>query len=136
MIRVLFVDDDRRVRECWSRLLEAQSDIELVGTLDQADRLVEVVQRVEPDVVVLDLTMPGLDPIEAARRLTESDAGARVIFYSGHDDPSLMDAAYDAGAWGFVDKLAAPDAIIEVIRSVAQDTPVFPVRSGHGRFSH
>jgi len=133
MIRVLFVDDDVRLRECWARILASQSDIELVGMLDRADELAETVERSRPNLVILDLTMPGLDPLEACRRVGETSPSTRIIIYSGMDDPELMDAAYDAGAWGFVDKLSAPDAILDVMRMVAEGAIGFQPRQAFGR---
>lgn len=129
MIRVVFVDDDARLRESWARMLAANKDIELVATLDRADDLAERAAQLKPDIVVLDLTMPGKDPLQACREVSTRTPATRVIIYSGLDDSALMDSAYDAGAWAFVDKLSPPDTIIAVVRSVVGGTPVFPNRA-------
>jgi DNA-binding NarL/FixJ family response regulator len=120
MIRVLFVDDDPRLRDCWGRLIATQNGFELVGTLDRADLLVDSVGRLKPHVVLLDLTMPGADPLEACATLTREFPDVRVIIYTGIDDPALLDAAHAAGAWGFVDKLSPPAEILDTVRLVSQ----------------
>lgn len=124
--RVLFVDDEPRLRQSWQRLLSSYPDIEFVGTLDTADGLDAAVRATGAHVVLLDVSMPGQCPLDACRNLTRAAPDARVVFYSGHDDAALVEDCFHAGAWGFVDKLMPPDEIIAVLRRVAAGEPSFP----------
>lgn len=128
VITVLFVDDDPRLRHVWSRLIDAQPDMKLAGTLAQADGLADAANTLSPDVAIVDLTMPGLDPIEAIRALTAAQSPMRIVVYSGHSDARLMSAAFDAGAWGYIDKLTAPSEALTVLRRVAKGELVFPAQ--------
>lgn len=139
VIKVLFVDDDARLRDSWGRVLANQADIQLVGVLERADQLTDAVRADQPDVVILDLTMPGRDPVEACRELTRVFPSVKVFIYSGLDDSALRDSVFDAGAWGYIDKLSSPDSILETIRAVVPPaTGTSPVQcrrptSGDGR---
>lgn len=127
-IRILFVDDEIRLRKAWERLINAQPDMTLVGSLGAADDLDAAVDETSPDVVVIDLTMPGTDPIGAVRALAERKPDVKAVFYSGRGEPELMRDAFDAGAWGFIDKLTLPTDAIESLRRIAAGEVVFPGR--------
>jgi DNA-binding NarL/FixJ family response regulator len=117
--RVLCVDDSADIGRMVTRFIRAQPDMESVGTLDSAEGLVnECIQR-RPDILVLDLTMPGPDPLGAIRALTARLPSCRVIAYSGHDDQQTSDQVFGAGAWELVSKNGEPDGIITAIRRVA-----------------
>jgi two-component system response regulator DesR len=124
-IRVLFVDDEPRLRTCWGRLIGAQPDMSLVGCLSSADELLTRVPR-DDSIVLLDLSMPGRDPLDAAAELRDARPECRVIVYSGHNDPDTLREVLSAGAWGLVDKLTPPLEILDAIRRVAVGRTVFP----------
>ncbi|GMV26701.1 MAG: hypothetical protein AMXMBFR58_27320 [Phycisphaerae bacterium] len=128
MIRVLFVDDEPRLRSAWERLFAGQADFKLVGTLESADGLGDVAARVGADIIVLDLSMPGADPLEIVKQMSEKGSAARVVMYSGHCGIELMQSAFDAGAWAFVDKLAPTAELFDVLRRVAAGEVVLPPR--------
>ncbi|MEX2219648.1 MAG: response regulator transcription factor [Phycisphaerales bacterium] len=115
-MRILCVDDSADIAELLSRLIRREPDLEDAGALQSADGLVDEVVRRRADVVVLDLSMPGPEPLEAIRALTVSAPLCRVIAYSGHDDPETKEAVRGAGASELVSKNGEPGDIIRAIR--------------------
>lgn len=130
MIRVVLVDDEARLRKAWERLFGAREDMELVASLPDTRTLDAVVSEHSPHVVVVDLSVPGEDPIESIRRLRETHPGVRAVVFTGHSDGQFVRAAFDAGAWGYVDKLAEPGELFDAVRRVADGETVFPPMSG------
>jgi DNA-binding NarL/FixJ family response regulator len=126
MIKVLLVEDDARLRNGWQRLFAPREDMRLVGTLDRADDLEQAVAEHEPDIVVIDLSMPGRDPVEAVRALSATHGSIRPVIYSAHSDPGLMREVFDAGAWAFVDKLRPPAELFDTLRRVWEGELVLP----------
>lgn len=126
MIKVLLVEDDARLRGGWARLFESREDMVLVASLERADGLSEAVEEHSPDIVVIDLTMPGKDPVEAVRELTLSAPHVRSVIYSAHSDFGLMREVFDAGAWAYVDKLRPPAEIFATLKRVAEGELVLP----------
>jgi DNA-binding NarL/FixJ family response regulator len=118
-IRVVIVDDSPDVVEAWRRLVSVQPDMEVVATLPSADALLPTCRDARADAVLLDLTMPGRDPLEALTELAGCLPATRVIVYSGWSDPLTVKKATQAGAAACVSKLDEPARVIEVIRSVA-----------------
>ena len=116
--RVLSVDDSTDIAELSQRMLSRQAGIVGVGVRSSAENLVEDAVRLRADVVVLDLGMPGPDPLEAARALAER-TDCRIVVMSGDDDPETVDRAIEAGASGFVSKHAEPADLAEAVRTVA-----------------
>src|SRR5437879_5558032 len=119
-IRVLCVDDSRRLTDAWARLFRLQPDLDLVGALPNADTLIEAAGAQRPDVVLMDLTMDGRDPLEALAELSRLHPEVRVIICTGHCDPELIARVLDAGAWGCIRKTQEPGAIMDAIRRVAE----------------
>jgi len=106
-----------------ARLIRDQPDLEDAGVLDRAEGLVDEVLGQRADVVVLDLTMPGPDPMGAIRALALRVPSCRVIAFSGYDDPEMKDEVRCAGAWGLVSKNGQPADIIRAIRSAGGEAP-------------
>jgi DNA-binding NarL/FixJ family response regulator len=127
-VKVLCVDDSHDIVQLYSRMVNGEPDMCCVGTLGQADALADEVERTQADVVVLDLSMPGRDPLEALSDLSRQIDRVRTIVFSGYDDAQTVDAALNAGAWGLVSKHANPMEVIEAIRRVAQGQTHFPAR--------
>jgi len=119
-IRVLCVDDSRDIGALCRRLVDAEPDMECVGVLESADALVETVLANGPSVVLLDLTMPGKDPLMAIREVAAAAPACRVLAFSGYDGPARIDNIIDLGAWGLVSKDSEPATIVEAIRRVAR----------------
>jgi DNA-binding NarL/FixJ family response regulator len=126
MIRVLFADDHPRLRASWERLLQAQPDMECAGVIARADDLAAAVASLNVSVVLIDLSMPGKDPLAALTELSAASGDVRVVVYTGHSDPSLFRAAFDAGAWGYVDKLTPLGEVLDIVRRVAGGELVYP----------
>ncbi len=126
MIKVLFADDEPKLRQAWQRLFISQPDMELVGTLPDAEGLVDAAATLKPDIAVVDLSMPGRDPLGEIKVMSGVSPNVRAIVYSGHGDSDTIRAAFDAGAWGYLDKLAPPSDMFMVVRRVAGGEAVFP----------
>lgn len=126
MIKVLFADDEPKLRQAWERLFISQPDMQLVGTLPNAEGLVDAAATLKPDIAVVDLSMPGRDPLAEIKIMAGASPSVRTIVYSGHGDFDTIRAAFDAGAWGYLDKLAPPADMFKVVRRVAGGEAVFP----------
>jgi DNA-binding NarL/FixJ family response regulator len=122
VISVLVVDDAPDVASMLAAMLSLEPDIRVVGTLANAAALLETVERLRPNVVLLDLTMPGKDPLVALRELKASPLGGatRVVAYTGHDGPETEAAVKAAGAWGLVSKAAEPSSLAEAVRAAVR----------------
>ena len=121
MTRVVLVDDHAVVRMGFRMLLQAPgSDIEVVGEAADGEALLKGLPDWRPEVVVMDLTMPGLGGLETLRRLRARDDAPRVLVLSAHEDTAYPRRALNAGAQGFVSKRSAPETLPEAIRAVAQ----------------
>jgi two-component system response regulator NreC len=119
-IRVVVVDDHAVVRSGLRRVLDAESDIETVGEAANADRAVFEAMEHKPDVVLMDVTMPGgPSGVEVLPALLQSVPDTRVLMLSMHDDPAYVRAAFQAGASGYVLKEAADSEVVAAVRAVA-----------------
>lgn len=117
-IRVVCADDNKSVLDAIAIRLAQENDLSLLFSLLQADELVVRSKSAPPDVVVLDLDMPGLSPFDAIRTLAEEVGAARVLIFSGHLSHTTIDRAIEAGVWGYVAKSDGEDELIQAIRSV------------------
>ncbi|MEZ5159189.1 MAG: response regulator transcription factor [Candidatus Nanopelagicales bacterium] len=124
MTRLLVADDHPAFRRGLEVMLAEVDGIELVGEADNGIRAVELARELSPDVILMDLRMPGLDGIEATRRLTQADGPAVVVLTMFEDDESVF-AAMRAGARGYLLKGAEQDEIVRAIRSVAAGEAIF-----------
>ena len=118
-IRVLVVDDHAVVRSGLRRVLDAEDDIETVGEAANAERGIFEAMEHKPDVVLMDVTMPGQSGVDALPALLQSVPTTRVLMLSMHDDPAYVRAAFEAGASGYVLKEAADSDVVAAVRSVA-----------------
>jgi DNA-binding NarL/FixJ family response regulator len=124
VIRVLIVDDHAVVRQGLAQLLGSADDVDVVGTAGDGDEAVELVTSTAPDVVLMDLSMPGVDGVEATRRIGE---GARVVVLTSFADERRIVDALDAGACGYILKDATPDEVLAAVRAAAAgDVPLDP----------
>ncbi|EIC23517.1 response regulator transcription factor [Thiorhodovibrio frisius] len=117
-IRVLLVDDHVMVRDGLGALLRGDPSVELIGVAGDGDEAVRMSEELEPDVVVLDVCMPGMNGIEAAARIRALSAGVRVIALSAHGDQSFVQQMAAAGATGFVQKDQSVEDLLDAIRQV------------------
>ena len=118
-IRVLVVDDHAVVRSGLRRLLDAEPDIETVGEAPTAERAVFEAIEQRPDVVLLDLVMPGKGGIDGMPPLLQAAPDAKVLVLSMQDDPRYVREAFEAGAAGYVLKEAADTEVVAAVRAVA-----------------
>jgi DNA-binding NarL/FixJ family response regulator len=118
-IRVLVADDHPAFRAGLQLMLADAADLEVVGLAENGDQAVELAEPLRPDVVVMDLRMPGLDGIGATRRLLELDPAVGVLVLTMFEDDDSVFAAMRAGARGYLLKGAEQDEILRAIRAVA-----------------
>ncbi|MGY1634511.1 response regulator [Geodermatophilus sp. SYSU D01186] len=118
-IRVVLVDDQAMVRTGLRMVLAAEPDIEVVGEAADGAAGVRVVTETRPDVVLLDVRMPGVDGLEAARRLAAADLPTRIIVLTTFDEDEYVAAALRAGVSGFLLKVAPPEDLVAAVRTVA-----------------
>ena len=119
-ISVFLVDDHAVVREGYRRLLERSAGIRVIGEAANAADAYSEFQRVKPDVVVMDISLPGASGIEAMRRMLAREPDAKVLMFSMHEEPIFASRAFQAGALGYVTKASAPEVLVDAVRSVAQ----------------
>lgn len=119
-ISVLLVDDHAVVREGYRRLLDLEADMRVSGEAADAAQAYQRFCTAPPDVVVMDLSLPGASGIEAMRRMLAREPGARVLMFSVHEEAIFVRRALDAGALGYVTKASAPDVLVEAVRAVAR----------------
>ena len=127
-IKVLVVDDSPDITELLSYLIGVEPRLECVGCRQSADGLADDIHRLQPDILVLDASMPGKDPITALAECRIEFPGLRAVVYSGYDDSALIERVIDAAAWGFVSKREAPNVVVRAILAVAAGQVVFPVK--------
>ena len=118
MIRVLLADDHAVVRTGFRLLLQARADIAVIGEAESGEAACQHYLELSPDVVVMDIAMPGMGGIEALRRIRAHDPQARVLALSAHDDPMHARRALREGALGFLSKRSAPEALLEAVSAV------------------
>ncbi|MFI7607263.1 response regulator [Micromonospora sp. NPDC049366] len=121
-IRVLLADDQHLVRTGFRVILEVEDDIDVVGEAADGERAVSMTRALHPDVVLMDVEMPGVDGLEATRRITAatSPEGPAVLILTTFDRDDYLFAALRAGASGFLLKNGTPEALIEAIRVLAR----------------
>jgi len=119
VIRVMLVDDHAVVRTGFRLLLQSVPEISVVGEAESGEIACTRYPELTPDVVVMDLAMPGMGGLEALKRLRSRHPQARVLALSAHDDPVHARRALQEGALGFLSKRSAPEALIEAVTTVA-----------------
>jgi two-component system, NarL family, invasion response regulator UvrY len=119
VISVLLVDDHAVVRTGFRLLLQSTADMSVIAEADSGEAACQLYLELNPDVVVMDLAMPGMGGLEALRRIRARDAQAKVLTLSAHDDPMHARRALQEGALGFLSKRSAPEALLEAVAVVA-----------------
>jgi two-component system invasion response regulator UvrY len=117
-LRVMLVDDHAVVRVGFRMLLETSGEIEVVGEADSGEAAYREFAQFQPDVVIMDLSMPGMGGIETVRRLFARDQ-ARILVLSAHEDTAHPQRVLKAGALGYLSKRSAPEELIDAVRAVA-----------------
>jgi DNA-binding NarL/FixJ family response regulator len=121
-VRILLVDDHPIVRQGLRTLLEGRSGWEVVGEAADGLEALDKIDSLQPDVVVLDVTMPRMNGLEACRLIQQRQkvSGLEVLFVTQHDSPQMMREALDAGARGYVVKSNAARDLLEAVEAVSQ----------------
>jgi DNA-binding NarL/FixJ family response regulator len=117
--RVLLVDDQPLVRTGLRVMIDAQPDLEVVGEAGDGAEGIELAGALSPDVVCMDVQMPGLDGLEATRRIASSSAGPAVLVLTTFDRDDYLFQALEAGASGFLLKTASPEQLVDAVRVLA-----------------
>jgi DNA-binding NarL/FixJ family response regulator len=125
-MKVLIVDDHAMFGEAIRVLLEGQEDVEAVDVVSSGEDAIEAAAALQPDVVLMDVNLPGINGIDATRALLERTPTASVVVISSLHDATLMARAVEAGASGFVAKTRAADELIDVVKAAAQGEMVLP----------
>ena len=119
-VRVLIADDQALVRSGFRMIIEARGDLEVVGEAEDGDEAARLAAELEPDIVLMDVRMPGVDGIESTRQIVSSGSEARVLVLTTFDLDEYVYAAVRAGASGFLLKDVRPEDLVDAIRLVAE----------------
>jgi len=118
-IRILLADDHEVVRAGYRRLLESTADLEVVAEAASGEQAYSGYCEQHPDVVVMDLTMPGIGGLETSRRILAHDNAARILVFSVHENEVMLNRALDMGVLGYISKRSASQVMIDAARKVA-----------------
>jgi two-component system invasion response regulator UvrY len=113
------VDDHAIVRTGFRLLLENDSDIRVIAELDSGEAINQKAVELNPDVIVMDLSMPGMGGLEAIRRIKAKNSAIRILVFTMHDSTAFVEQALEAGASGYVTKNNAPKLLLDAIRKIA-----------------
>jgi len=118
-IRVLLTDDHEVVRAGYTRLLESTSDINVIAEASSGEEACMNYFECRPDVLIMDLNMPGMGGLEACRRIRARDPNANILVFSVHENEVMLERALDAGIKGYISKRSASRVMIQAVRKVA-----------------
>ncbi|HXY04782.1 MAG TPA: response regulator transcription factor [Terriglobales bacterium] len=119
-IRCIIVDDHTLFREGLRHVLESDPDLQVVGEASDAIHGIEEVRKLRPDIVLMDISMPGVSSFEAARQIEKESPGTRLIFLTMHEDEEYLLQCLEVGAFGYILKDAPPPKLIQAVRDVHQ----------------
>lgn len=118
-VRVLLVDDHAVVRAGYRLLLQNAPEIEVVAEADSGELACRLFAELAPDVVIMDLTLPGIGGLEAIRRIVQREPQAKVLVFSMHEDLLFVEQALAAGARGYVTKSSTPHVLVAAVKQIA-----------------
>ena len=118
-IKVILVDDHAVVRAGFRMLLSTEDTIEVIAEAERGEQACQLYLEKQPDVMVLDLSMPGIGGLETIRRVCNRDSSAKILVFSVHDERVYVDRAMNAGAKGYITKHAHPEILITAIQQIA-----------------
>ena len=126
IVKVLLVDDNSVVRAGLKALLESTGRVRVVGEASSGEEAVEKVWTLEPDIVTMDLAMPGMDGVQATRRITRFGLEAKVLVLTIHDEDEFLIPALEAGAAGFLNKSVADTDLMGAVEALARGHTYLP----------
>ncbi|HEY8158074.1 MAG TPA: response regulator transcription factor [Methylobacter sp.] len=118
-IKVILVDDHAVVRAGFRMLLSVEADIDVIAEAERGEQACQLYMEQQPDVLVLDLSMPGIGGLETIRRICNRDSSAKILVFSVHDEMVYLDRAMNAGAKGYITKNSAPGILVTAIQKIA-----------------
>ena len=121
-IRVLLVEDHTMTRMGLHLVMEKVEDIELIDETDDGEKSVELAKQLNPDVILMDIGLPGIDGIEATKRIKDAKLDSKILIFTSRDSEDDIFAALGAGANAYIMKGANPDQLISAIRAVSEGT--------------
>lgn len=131
MIKVLIIDDHDLIRQGISRLLELESDIDVIGTANDGMQGIRLLEELKPDVILMDINMPGMNGIETLKKIRETNQSVKIIMLTIHEDEEYLLETMNFGADGYILKDADVTRILEAIRKVNEGgTYIHPTLSG------
>ena len=119
-IKVILVDDHAVVRIGFRMLLETSNEINVIAEAVRGEQAIQLAMAHPADVMIMDLSMPGIGGLEAIRRITERNPDIKILVFSVHDEQVYIHRALDAGAKGYITKNSAPDILIEAAEQIAK----------------
>ena len=129
MVRVLLVDDHKVVRAGLRALLESTGRVDVVGEASSGEEAVNKAQRLEPDIVIMDLAMPGMDGVQTTRRITALDFETKILVLTIHDEDKFLLPAMEAGAAGFLNKSVADTDLMGAVEAIMRGHSYLPRRA-------
>ncbi len=126
MVRVVLVDDHKVVRAGIRALLESTGRIDIVAEASSGEEAVAAAERLQPDIVIMDVAMPGMDGIRATRRISALDLDTKVLVLTVHDEEEHLSEAIDAGAAGYLNKSVADTDLIGAIEALVRGHSYLP----------
>jgi two-component system invasion response regulator UvrY len=119
-IKILLVDDHAVVRMGFRMLIEAEADIRVIGEAESGEAAIKLFQELKPDIIVMDITMPGIGGLEAIDRIMAKDKNTKILVLSAHEDSVHPKRVLNAGAMGYLTKRSAAEELIKAIKSIHQ----------------
>jgi len=119
-IKILLVDDHSVVRAGFKMLLANENTIEVIAEAARGEQAIQLYQELQPDIVVMDLSMPGIGGLETIRRIVQRDPQASILVFSVHHEQVYVNRALSAGAKGYITKNSAAEILLEAISSIVQ----------------
>lgn len=123
MIKILLVDDHELIRIALSQILDGADDVQVIGQASNGEEALELARRLRPDVVIIDVDMPGMGGVEATRRISALPGKPRVIVISVHTRPPYPQRLLEAGAMGYLPKAGHAQDVLAAVRSVSRGKP-------------
>lgn len=118
--KVILVDDHAVVRAGFKMLLSTNEGIEVIAEAERGEQAIQLYQEKQPDIMVMDISMPGIGGLEAIRRICERHGNAKILVFSVHEEAIFISRALDAGAMGFISKSSAANILIKAIQCIMQ----------------
>ena len=125
-IKILIVDDHPMMREALQTAFEGEDDLEMIGEAPDAIKALKMLETIKPDIIMMDMLLPGMSGLEAIEKIIESNPHAKILVLSSMEDEERIVAAIQAGALGYFPKTAPRTYLLEAIRKVADGIPYMP----------